>query len=64
MQTLHELTFPVSDIAAALDWYRGTEGVSTVFADARRALITHENVALLLVCPDGFAVAEGQSARG
>ena len=55
MKTLHELIFPVTDIAAALDWYRGADDVSTVFADARRALITYENVALILICPDDSA---------
>ena len=49
MKTLHELAFPVTDVAAALDWYRGAEDGATVFDDGRRALITHKDVALLLV---------------
>ncbi len=64
MKTLHELAFPVTDIAAALDWYRGTDGVSTVFADARRALITHEDVALHLVCTDDFRKGGSVAHRG
>ena len=64
MKTLHELIFPVTDIAAALDWYRGADEVSTVFADARRALITYENVALILICPDNSARSGSIALQG
>jgi catechol 2,3-dioxygenase-like lactoylglutathione lyase family enzyme len=51
MERLHHIALPVADITQALEWYRATFDVETVYADESWALLRFENVALALVLP-------------
>ncbi len=49
MNQLHDVTFQVTDIEAALDWYRSNFGADVVYAGAFRVLLQLEGASLALV---------------
>ena len=49
MNQLQDVTFQVTDIEAALDWYRSNFGADVVYAGAFRVLLQLEGASLALV---------------
>ena len=51
MERLHHIALPVSNIAAAVEWYETNFDIRKVYADESWALLAFDNVALALVLP-------------
>lgn len=52
MDRLHHIAIPVTDIAAAVEWYQPRFDVEIAYQDASWALLKFDNIALALVLPD------------
>jgi catechol-2,3-dioxygenase len=52
LDRLHHVAISVTDIAAAVDWYRETFRCDVAYQDATWAMLKFDNVSLALVLPN------------